>query len=230
MDANGSNARQLTFHENADVGPVVSGDGRHIIFTSFRTGEAHIWRMNSDGTDERQLTFGKGEDSPHISRDGSWIIYHNEEAGRDSIWKILIDGGPTVKLSEEMARQPVISPDGKFIACFFKKRSDDLPWQIAILPAAGGVPLKILKMPPNLSQQWQSMEWTPDGRTLSYVATSGDVANIWKLPLSGGAPEQLTNFKENRIVAFGWSMDGSKLTCVRSVAIHDLILINNFRR
>jgi Tol biopolymer transport system component len=229
MDANGNDAKQLTFDQNADVGPVVSGDGRYIVFTSYRTGEAHIWRMNSDGSDQRQLTFGQAEDWPQISNDGKWIAYHSEEGGRDSIWKISVDGGQPVSLSQENTKQPVFSPDGKLIACFLRGRSDNSPWQIAILPFQGGAPLKVMDAPPSSSQQFQGMQWTPDGRALTYVVTSGEVANIWSQPLSGDGPEQLTDFKENRIVVFAWSTDGSKLACVRSVEMYNLILVKNFK-
>ena len=229
MDAKGNEAKQLTFDQNADVGPVVSGDGRDIVFTSYRTGEAHIWRMNSDGTDQRQLTFGREEDFPRISSDGKWIAYHSEEAGRNSIWKISVEGGQPVSLSAEDTKQPAISPDGKLIACFFRGRSDNTPWQIAILPFQGGAPLKVMDVPPSASQEVQGMQWTPDGRALTYVVTTGDVSNIWSQPLSGDGPEPLTDFKENRIVVFAWSPDGSKLACVRSVDIYNLILVKNFK-
>ena len=69
----------------------------------------------------------------------------------------------------------------------------------------------------------------PDGQSLTYIVTSADVANIWSQPLSGGEPRPLTDFKENRILTFGWSADGSKLACVRSVEIHELMLIRNFK-
>ncbi len=185
--------------------------------------------MNSDGTDQRQLTFGREEDFPRISSDGKWIAYHSEEAGRDSIWNISVEGGQPVSLSAEDTKQPAISPDGKLIACFFRGRSDNTPWQIAILPFQGGAPLKVMDVPPSASQEIQGMQWTPDGRALTYVVTTGDVSNIWSQPLSGDGPEPLTDFKENRIVVFAWSPDGSKLACVRSVDIYNLILVKNFK-
>ena len=33
----------------------------------------------------------------------------------------------------------------------------------------------------------------------------------YTLALDGGPPKQLTNFKSNQIVCFGWSLDGKKL-------------------
>uniref|UniRef100_A0A914RF61 Uncharacterized protein n=1 Tax=Parascaris equorum TaxID=6256 RepID=A0A914RF61_PAREQ len=45
---------QLTTSAGYDAEGAVSPDGRHIVFTSMRTGDPEIWIMNSDGTDPRQ--------------------------------------------------------------------------------------------------------------------------------------------------------------------------------
>ena len=229
MDANGSNARQLTFGENADVWPALSRDGRYIVFTSFRTGEAHVWRMNADGSAQRQLTFGKSEDSPQVTPDGKWILYSEHDGENESIWKVPVDGGEPVKLLDQQAKQAAISPDGKLLACLARNGSGNAPWQITILALDSGRTLKTLQAPASVGQFPQALQWSPDGQSLTYVVTSGDVANIWSQSLGGGEPRPVTDFKDSRIVAFGWSADGSKLACVRSVELHDLILIRNFK-
>lgn len=36
--------------------------------------------------------------------------------------------------------------------------------------------------------------WAPDESGLDYVSTRGGVSNVWRQPLSGGPPVQITHF------------------------------------
>jgi Tol biopolymer transport system component len=230
MNADGSNARQLTFDEHANAEPVASADGRHIVFVSYRTGSAHIWRMNPDGTGQRQLTFGQYEDWPQVSSDSRWIVYHSEESSRDSIWKIPIEGGDAVKLTDRPAKHPIISPDGKLLSYLSRDEQASSPWSLTVVPFDGGTPVKTFDIPPTVSQQWHGPRWTPDGQALTYIVTSGGVSNVWYQALSGGQPRKLTDFKEGQIDAFAWSpIDQRQLLCVRTTVTTDLFLIRNFK-
>jgi WD40 repeat protein len=55
MNSDGSNQRRLTDNTAQDWGPVFSPDGRHIVFTSDRSGQNAIYVMNSDGSDQQWL-------------------------------------------------------------------------------------------------------------------------------------------------------------------------------
>ena len=75
-DADGSNARRLTDDPKYDAEPVVSRDGKRIVFGSQREGDFDIYIMNSDGTDQRRLTDRVGYDGgPWFSPDGSKIVW-----------------------------------------------------------------------------------------------------------------------------------------------------------
>jgi TolB protein len=69
--------RRLTSASGLDDGPDYSADGRTIYFNSDRTGQMRIWRMNADGSDQRQLTFDDvwGDWFPHPSPDGKWLVF-----------------------------------------------------------------------------------------------------------------------------------------------------------
>lgn len=230
MDSDGGNAKQLTFDEHQNVEPVTSPDGRYVVFVSYRTGNAHVWRMNPDGTEQSQLTFGQYEDWPQVSPDGRWIVYHSEESSRDSIWKMPIEGGAAVRLADGSAKQPIISPDGKLLAYFAKDEQADSPWRLTVIPFDGGTPVKTFDIPPTVHQQWHGPRWTPDGKALDYVVTSGGVSNIWRQPLSGGQPRKVTDFREGQIDAFAWSPAGrNQLASVRTSTMTDLFLVRNFK-
>jgi Tol biopolymer transport system component len=71
--------------------------------------------------------------------------------------------------------------------------------------------------------------WAPDGRSLVVVKESENVSNLWTLPLDGGRPRQLTDWKSDRIFWFDWSRDGRQLAVARGDTFHDVMLISDFR-
>src|SRR6185295_17326638 len=66
----------------------VSPDGKSVVYAVASPNLAraerisHIWTMNVDGRNARQITNGdKGESSPAFSPDGRWISYSNAADG-----------------------------------------------------------------------------------------------------------------------------------------------------
>ncbi|MEO7142721.1 MAG: translocation protein TolB, partial [Bryobacteraceae bacterium] len=47
---------QLTFGSGKNENPNWAPDGRHLVFTSTRTGKPQLWTMLADGTQLQQLT------------------------------------------------------------------------------------------------------------------------------------------------------------------------------
>jgi Tol biopolymer transport system component len=221
----GANAKQLTDNGRINMLPEVSPDGRYIVFLSYRTGVPHLWRMNIDGSDQRQLANGaSGEASARFSPDGRWLVYRTA-LGRWSAWKMLADGsGEPVQLTDKYSRSPIVSPDGKLVAYFY--REDNGPWRIAVAPFEGSEPLRTFEIPalPN-----SSLRWMPDNLAVAYVDTQGGVSNIVAQPLDGGKPKQLTDFKQERIFSFDYSLDGKQLALSRGTINNDVVLISNFK-
>jgi uncharacterized repeat protein (TIGR03803 family) len=229
MNSDGSNSKQLTFNAGNNHNPVVSPDGRFIIFTSGRSGQRNVWRMNVDGSDPKQLTNGLVDFLPAISPDGQWVVYSSLNNGILTLWKVGTDGGTPVEILNEGAINPVVSPDGKQIAYLFTESSAPgaLPNRIAVMPFEGGGPVKTFEVPQGTGGARTILDWSGDGRSLLYTVVNNNVSNIWSQPLDGGKPVQVTDFKEHLITAFGWSRDGRQLACSRGILIRDAVLINN---
>jgi serine/threonine protein kinase len=226
MEADGSNQRQLTLDVNIDRDPSVSPDGHHIAFASNRAGKFNIWRIDSDGSNAKQLTSGDDEEFPQISPDGTWIVYQGFVRGVATIWRISIDGGTPVQLTDKFSNWPVISPDGKLIACSYLE-SDQGGWKLAVLSPEGGPLTRAGDLPLPYSQHliWQRIRWTSDGQALTYIDRRNGISNIWRQPRGGGSPTQLTDFKTDQIFNFAWSDDGKQLACVRGLITSDVVLI-----
>jgi Tol biopolymer transport system component/DNA-binding winged helix-turn-helix (wHTH) protein len=226
MNADGSGQRQLTADAGKNASPVVTSDGRYIVFVSGRTGTFHIWRMNMDGTDPAQITYGGGENKPAVSRDGRWVVYTSVTDW--TLWRVPIDGGEAVKLTDGHSLWPAISPDGRSIAYFRAEGSSKQQYKLTIIPFEGGEPTKVFDTV-QIVLGSQEVQWTPDGQGLAYAVDDGDVSNIWIQPLVGGPSKQLTDFASDEIFNFAWSPDGKHLACGRGAWRGDVVLIRNLR-
>ena len=229
MDPDGKNQKQLTANARYNYYPWATSDGRYIIFISTRRGAARsIWRMDTDGGNLKQLTDGPGDVSPQSSPDGRWVVFHSLGSGAFSVWKVSIDGGEPARLTDRFTLNPTVSPDGSLIACFYREDQPNAPFKVAIIPFAGGDPVEVFDAPPGINGP-AGLRWTPDGRALTFIDTTNGVSNIWSLPVDGGTPKQLTDFKTDQIFWFDFSRDGRQLALSRGTQTSDVILIRDFR-
>jgi eukaryotic-like serine/threonine-protein kinase len=231
MDGDGKNKKQLTANASYNYHPWVTADGRYIVFTSTRSdGVRRIWRMDPDGGNLKRLTEGPGDILPQSSPDGRWVVFWSNHSGALRVWKVSIDGGAPVQLTDQVMYNPTVSPNGSQIACLYRETQPNaLINKIAIIPFAGGDPVKMLDLPQSYRQTNAGLRWTPDGRAITYVATTGGVSNIWSLSLDGGKPVQLTDFKTDQIFWYAFSHDGKQLVLSRGTETSDVILIRDFR-
>jgi len=75
-NANGSNLKKITDNPEYDAEPIISSDGKQIVFGSKRYDDFDVYIMNSDGTNIRRLTDKTGYDGgPWLSPDGKKIVW-----------------------------------------------------------------------------------------------------------------------------------------------------------
>jgi eukaryotic-like serine/threonine-protein kinase len=227
MDPDGGNRKQLTSNSGRNVGAVVSPDGQYIVFTSTRSGAPAIWRMNIDGSNSKQLTYGLSDGLPAISPDGKSVVYTSLGATKPTVWKVSIEGGDARELTSRVATNPLVSPDGKFVAYLYPESHDPFAPsnRIAIIPFEGGDPIKTLPFPAGIRIQTIA-QWSPDGKSILYNSTVNNVTNIWSQPLDGGPAKQVTDFKDSLLSGFAWSRDGKNLACTRGIQLRDAVLIS----
>ncbi len=227
LRSDGTEKTQLTANAGANYHPAVSPDGRYIFFSSNRTGDFNIWRMDADGNNAKQLTNGGSDFYPYPSPDGQWIVYQSGggQTGRPTLWKVSVNGDHPTQMTNVNASVPVVSPDGRLIACRYREENSNAQ-KIAILPFSGGLPTKILDIP---IVDWQRVRWTADGTSLTYIDTRAGVSNLWRQPIDGSPPKQLTTFKSDQIFSYDWSREGEVLACERGVETSDVVLISSFQ-
>ncbi len=163
------------------------------------------------------------------SPEGKFIYYASMEQPQ-KIWRIEIDGGTPVQiasvLGDQISNPLSVSPDGTLICYGFTRFLPAPEWNVAVIPAKGGPPLKVMPLPP---AEGVEPYWSPDGRALQYLWTNEGVTNLWEQSLSGGSPRRLTHFKTGRISAYSWSMDRKRLFLSRSDLTSDAVLLTAVR-
>jgi Tol biopolymer transport system component len=142
----GSGLKKLTDNPKYDAEPIVSSNGKQIVFGSQRKGDFDIYTMNADGSNVRRLTSREGYDGgPWFSPDGKkivWRAWYPEtkkeiDLWRDcmendyivpfplDIWVMDADGSNKVRLTQNGATNwaPSWHPDGRRI--IFSSNMDD---------------------------------------------------------------------------------------------------------
>ena len=230
MRSAGSQPQQLTTDPPFLEEVSAPSDGRYLVFGAKRDGIGHLFRVNRDGTNLRQLTSGEHREyESDCSPDGRWIVYSSLAAEPDKIpkfklWKIPAEGGTPVSLTEHEAYSPHFSPDGQWISYFYNDASGH--YQAVIIPAEGGAPLKTFELP---TRSDSGCRWTPDGQALTFVVKDKTSANLWQQPVDGSAPHALTDFNSGDIYNYTFSRDGQQLFLARGHSIPDVVLIREFR-
>src|SRR5262245_29479845 len=103
----------------------VSPDGKSVVYVTSDTDLprakriSHIWMMDLDGGNSRQLTYDtKGESSPRFSPDGKFLSMISSRDGAPNLYLLPLNGGEARRLTNVSTgvADPLWSPDGKWIA------------------------------------------------------------------------------------------------------------------
>ena len=224
IDPREGTPKQLTANSGNNNYPVVSPDGRYVVFSSDRSGALCLWRIDIDGSNPKQLT-SQTSLNPSFAPDSRTIVYISQ-ANITTLSTVSIDGGETRQLTKNLSTFPVFSPDGTRIACRYSEDRNS-PYGISIIPATGGPPIKAFPEPSGFTLP---IRWTPDGKAILYGITRRGVTNLWMQPVDGGAPKQLTNFTSDRIHTFEVSRDGKQLVFSRGTTSSDVVLFSGLRQ
>ena len=111
---------------------------------------------------------------------------------------------------------PRVSPDGKSVV--FALRETDLEankgrTDLWLVPADGSAAPRALTRTPDSEG---SPEWAPDGQSVYFTSSKGGSAQVWRLPVSGGEPVQVTKLPLD-VGAFRLSPDGKLLAVALEV-------------
>jgi serine/threonine protein kinase/Tol biopolymer transport system component len=203
------------------------GKGNYIVFRSIgRSGGAKVnfWRIDSNGTNLKQITFGVNDRVPACSNDGKWL-YFIDAADNHFLKRIPVDGGAPETIIKAAAEPYDLSPDGKTVVTFEVRESDHTP-TIVSYSLEDGKKRSVDFDPRGLS----GFGFMPSGKAVAYAVREKGVDNLWMQPLDGSVRRQLTHFTAERINGFAFSRDGTLLAVGRGHADSDAVLLRNIPR
>ncbi len=198
LDLQSGKARALTGQDALTLSPAWSPDGRSIYFASSRGGTLNIWEIPAEGGESQQITEGQGDDAQlDVSPDGKRIVF---STWRESVHLSRLDlmakpGDQTWKpLGTDPGRNqlaPAYSPDGKHLAYFSNLKGAERE-TIWVSDADGSNAIQLVRddrvnVFPSWTSDSQHLVYWSQGKTIS-----GYDAEIRIVPLSGGAPQTIT--------------------------------------
>ena len=243
MNPDGSQPTTLLSDVNALVVDLTPCTDRYLLFTWMFHGDTNgmrIWRADNNGSNLMQLTNGSFDMFPNCSPDGRWVYYYDlaqMEGSNHTATRVPLAGGKAEQVASSGVPRmfrvdgQAISPDGKWLAFTANLTTADPQTAItrlALFNLASPSPPQLFTPDPRIgtgSEFVNSLSFTPDGKSLTYVIREKGVDNIFVQPIEGSPGRQITNFTSDSISGFAWSLDGKTLAVVRVHNTSDVVLL-----
>lgn len=214
-------AKKLTFGGEAQDGfwGLAFAPNDQIIFTSPRSGNLDLWKMNYDGSVQEPLTANQGSlnHSPRITPDGRYIVFASSR-GSDNphIWRMDADGQNPIQLTNGAIggeRFFDVSADSQRI--IFAAANEQKLMATRQVSINGGESFAIA----DNYQSSGSIAVSPDGKLLMryvYLRESGQLWRFGIFPIEGGEPQKLLEISAYRNLV-RWAADGKSLLYIKSL-------------
>jgi Tol biopolymer transport system component len=175
-----------------------------------RQGDRLAYEKGSFGNDIEQVTLPSPGDAPlevdaleaktlisstwndaqgRYSRDGTRIAFRSERSGTPEIWVCRSDGTDALKLTSfggPDVQSPAWSPSGDRVG--FAASVDGGTYDVYVADPEGGFPRRITTDGAND----QAPSWSSDGHWIYFQSNRTGADQIWRIPVEGGEPDQLT--------------------------------------
>ena len=237
MSADGRNKATLLSDPSAQVIlPSGCPDGRYVVFVwanHAASKKVNIWRVDTDGSNPKQLTDGTTDVGPICSQDGMWVYYENLDTLR--VLRVAIDGGtpevvPGTTISGLLASPGLgLSSDGKLLAFLARSNDPKTPvGKIILVPLDAGPKPQVQFLDPDPRIDG-FLQFTPDRKAVVYPVRENGTDNLWFHPLDGSRGRRITNFHADAIQNFQFSFDGKTLGVMRTHIDSDVVLLHESR-
>ena len=181
------------------------------------SGKSQMWTMKPDGTDQRMVHRDeKSIDAARWSPVDYSVYYFRADDDTESLVKLMLgqrSKDPVVLMSGlETSGSFTISSDGSQLAYTRAQGASNL-WT-ADVPNRHTNTGPVLRPLTSGTQSYQFPIVSPDGNWLAFMVDIGGKFNLFKMPIEGGEPIQLTFFDSENPSQPAWSPDGKQIAFI----------------
>ncbi len=188
-----------------------------IVFYSHRDGNAEIYTMASDGSNQTRLTFNEANDVyPIWSPDGRQIAFHSDRDGNDEIYMMDANGKNQRNLTRHPGRDafPDWHPDGELLVFASDREGGKKNYtNIFVMDTDGSNVQQITDLYAFASRP----KWSPDGTRIAFdadfdKAEQGKPRQVYIIDADGSDRWQVSDVGAQSTARLnGWSPDGQQI-------------------
>lgn len=228
MRPDGSDKRQLTHDPASDMGPMLSPDGRSLLFQSRRSGTLEIWVLDLTTEDATpyQVTSSGHEAHDAVWDAGSESFWFTEQDPADAQWylrRIRVDGTGVEWITDPATGARLrgysngTNHAGSRLVHMPQPNSNPNTYDVWVANADGSNPVNA-SAANGLTGYERSANKLPLSST-GWVLFSGQEPSwrsttdyrIWKLHVGGGGAEPVLDLSGSRLGEPGWSIDETQI-------------------
>ncbi|MCM1452590.1 MAG: S41 family peptidase [Clostridium sp.] len=222
VSSKGGQARQITTGDAYESKPVWTPDGLRIVFNSTRLGSRDIFITDAKGGGVRRLTAHSGTETPMAFADDSTLLFTAaimpsrqaiQGPFQTQLYKINVNqDSPRPKMVASVQMRALsLNADGEMLYEDKKGFEDPLRKHERSSGTSDIWLVKDGKHTKLTSFNGHDLNplWAPDGNSFFYISEADGTLNVYKSPLSGGAPLQLTKFEKHPVRSLSASDDGT---------------------
>ena len=204
----------LTKSTVSESAPVVSPDGKSLLFSQYHQGEKVVSVSVQDGSAQTLVDTGAVDTMPTWAANQAKLAWETDRNGPFEIWIRLPDGSERSVVTaadfpagaEKWYPHPALSPNGdQLIYMSFDRQRTPRLW---ISSLSGGPPVRVTN---SESGSEHGGTWSPDGSHFVYRQTEAGTDSLMMVKTNGGAKPTLLKEKVKEYLP-DWSRDGAWIT------------------